>query len=291
MVLQFIKGITACILLLSLNNAIAQISPVRRAIFPEKLHESSGIVFTEHGLWTFNDGKTNAIYRVDTSTGIILQEINIANVSFQDAEAITCDKDFIYIEDGGNNAGHRKDLKVVRIRLSDIDTSIKIQTLQGDIIQFSYAEQTGFNEDKKDNCFDCEAMTAFDDSLFLFTKRRCDNTTKVYHLSKKPGNYVLQPSGSFDAQGLITDAAISPSGKYLLLLGYQKGHYASFMWVFSKFKGTDFFKGKSSKILLNSKNTTWQTEGITFLDDASIFLTCESTQDNPAALYKFQDIK
>jgi len=267
------------------------IKPVLKTVLAEKLKESSGLVFTRDGLWTFNDGKSASIYKIDTATGNILQEVIIANTSFIDAEGITKDDQYLYIEDAGNNSGSRRDLKIVRIKLDNISNTLPQQTVNADVIYFYYPDQTLFNGAKKDNNFDCESIIATTDSLYLFTKRRGDNTSGLYSLPKTPGNFKANPLGTFNTNGLITDAALSPDGKYLLLIGYLKGHYSSFIWVFSNFKNHNFFSGKAQRLLLNEKNDTWQTEAIAFLDKSSLWISCEMTQDHPAALYKLNAIK
>jgi len=267
------------------NVSSQSIQPILKTKFDYKLKESSGLVFTKHGLWSFNDGKSASIYRIDTTTGTILQEVKMANTSFIDAEAIAKDDQYLYIEDAGNNDGHRKDLKIVRIRLTDIDTSLKVQTVFAEEIKFNYPEQTGFSGDKKDNNFDCESMIATKDSLYLFTKRRGDYQSSIYVLPKNSGTVQAHLAGTFNVKGLVTDAALSPNGKYLVLIGYQKGHYNSFIWIFHQFKKDHFFEGENKLLLLNEKNDTWQTEGITFLNDSSLFISCESTEDHSASLY------
>ena len=270
--------------------ALAQnIKPILKNVLDARVKESSGLVFTEQGLWTFNDGKSASIYRIDNTTGKILQQISIANTSFIDAEGIAKDDNYLYVEDAGNNAGDRKNLKIVRIKLSDLKPTT--QSVTADIINFTYPDQTIFAGEKKDNNFDCESIIATEDLLYIFTKRRGDNKTGLYSLPKTPGSFKANALAIFDTQGLVTDAAISPNGKYVALLGYLKGHLSSFMWLFSNYMGTNFFKGNAQRFLLTDKTDEWQTEGITFLNAASLFLSCEMTKDKPAALYLFGSTK
>ncbi len=251
----------------------------------KKLKESSGLAFTKHGLWTVNDGKSNSIYRIDEQSGIIRQEIILTNTTFIDAEGIACDQHYLYIEDAGNNDGQRKDLKIVRLAIDSIHPTEKTQSLTAETISFIYPEQTNFNPDKKNNNFDCESIIATKDSLFLFTKRRGDNQTSLYALPKKPGNYKAVLKKTFNVSGLITDAAISDDERSVVLVGYLKGHVKSFMWVFTNFRGYNFFDGSNKYVLLNQTEDTWQTEGICFAKHSKLFISCETTQDHPAGLY------
>ena len=79
---------------------------------PSVLHESSGLCFTDGNLWSFGDsGNPNSIYKIDTSTGVILQTVTIQNYPNIDWEDISADSTFMYIGDFGNNNGNRTNLK------------------------------------------------------------------------------------------------------------------------------------------------------------------------------------
>ncbi|MDQ6842742.1 MAG: hypothetical protein M3Z92_00115 [Bacteroidota bacterium] len=89
---------------------------------PSVLHESSGLCYTDGNLWTFGDsGNLNAIYKIDTATGAVVQIVIIQNFSNTDWEDIAADSSYIYIGDFGNNDGNRKDLKIIRIKKTDLN--------------------------------------------------------------------------------------------------------------------------------------------------------------------------
>lgn len=267
-------------------------SPLKKvAELPAKLDESSGLIYTPKGLFTLNDSKKPEIYRIDRSSGEILQTIVIPDIDFKDKESLAFDGEHIFVGDFGNNDGDRKDLKIVKINFNDISEKENLNIV-GEIIRFYYPEQHSFNMKKKENAFDSEAMVAVGDSIYLFTKQRNDHQTTLYSLPKEAGNHAAKKKAAFDVNGRITAAALSPGSNMLLLLGYQDDHQFPFIWKFTGFKGTDFFSGDAVSQLLSSSPLDWQTEGMIFINEDEILISCETTDDVNAALYhgKLQEI-
>lgn len=255
------------------------------ADLPDRLDEASGLIHTPKGLFSLGDEDDPEIYQVDTATGEITKTIIIKNASFKDKESLTADDEYLFISDFGNNKGHRRDLKIVRIELSAINNA-DIQEIEGEIISFHYPEQKRFDKKKKHNAFDCEAMIPIGDSLYLFTKQRSDRKTTMYGLPKEPGQYAAQKIDDFDVKGRVTGADLSPDDSTLLLLGYQKKHWYPFIWIM-KDTGNGFFNGDINYYLLAKHPEDWQTEGITFVDDDKIILCNEESDDRNQALYYF----
>jgi hypothetical protein len=265
---------------------IAQNTPLTKTgEFADKLRETSGLIFTPAGLFTLSDDEMPEICKIDPASASILQAVTIEGVNFSDKEALTFDGEYIYLGDFGNNRGQRKDLKIVKVALADIDDAEKT-TARAEIIYFHYPEQKIFPEKQSDNAFDCEAMIAVGDSIYLFTKQRNDHKTTLYALPKVPGKHAARKISVFDAKGLITDAALSPDGKILLLLGYRDKLKQPFIWKFAGFTGYDFFKGEKENINLTGGSESWQTEGIAFSTNQEIYISCERTRDIEASLYK-----
>ncbi|MEX0846084.1 MAG: hypothetical protein WD022_12430 [Balneolaceae bacterium] len=251
---------------------------------PGNIDESSGLIYTPKGIFTHNDDNKPEIFRINPVSGEILQTITIQNITFDDKEAITFDGEFLYLGDFGNNDGDRRDLKVVKISFAEI-TDEPMLNVSGEIIAFHYPEQSSFNLKKKDNAFDCEAMISSGDHIYLFTKQRNDHQTTLYAIPKKPGYHSAQKMDVFDVNGRVSDAALSPDSKTLLLLGYQDDHQFPFLWKFSDFTRTDFFSGNHKLSLISKSELDWQTEGITFINKNDLLISSERTNEVEASLY------
>ncbi len=253
--------------------------------FPPELRESSGLTWAGGALYSLSDDRLPEFYRIDTATAQITQTITMRGLTFSDKESMASDGTYLYIGDFGNNDGHRRDLKIVKVRIADIGNGERVE-VAGEVIGFHYPEQTVFDGKKKENAFDCEAMVALGDSLYLFTKQRNDHQTTLYALPKSPGNYAAKRHSSFDVQGRITGADLSSDGRHLLLLGYGKKHQQPFLWHFSGFDGTGFFAGKAGKHTLHEAALAWQMEALAFVGEETLFLSCEETDEVKAALYR-----
>jgi hypothetical protein len=257
-------------------------SPPLKCTLPNAAVESSGMEWTDGGMWTHNDsGNPNFIMKIDTATGAILKTVYIDNFPNVDWEDISADNDFIYIAETGNNKGTRKDLKVLKIAKKDI-TSADTVHLNAVAINLSYSDQKSFISSSKHN-FDCESIVAIDDSIYLFTKDRGDFRTRVYRVSKTPGTYVLDSLSGYNVNGLICGADYNPTSKEIVLVGYN-GTGKSFLWFLNNFKNHDFFSGNKRRIELDYAKD-WQTEGITYINDKHLFMSSEAVSGYPASVF------
>lgn len=258
-------------------------SPAFRATLSTNIAESSGLVWTDDKLWTHNDsGNPAYIFSIDTATGKTLQTVVIDNYPNVDWEDITADSNYIYVGDHGNNNGDRRDLKILKIAKADI-TSDSIVHVNAQAIAFSYSDQTSFVASKTNN-FDCEALIAIQDSLYVFTKDRGDLSTRVYKMPKIPGTYVLNPYTSYNVNGLITGVDYDAAKKEIILVGYMSGHTNSFLWYLNDFQGDLFFSGNKRRIEIGN-GTEWQTEGITYISNDRFLISCETAGSIKASLY------
>ncbi|MDX8341611.1 hypothetical protein SLH46_20600 [Draconibacterium sp. IB214405] len=249
----------------------------------DKLNEISGLMIYKDHFWGFNDsGGENELYGFNKS-GKIKYEIEFENAKNNDWEAMTQDSKHIFIGDFGNNMGTRNDLSIYKIKKKDISKKEE-QKLEAKAIEFKYTEQKQFHFPDKSTPYDCEAMVAFKNKLYLFSKNWRDGTTWQYELATKKGEYEITPTDTFDVKCLITGADISPDKKTLALVGYQ--NYRSFMWLFSDFPGDRFFEGKSQYIKLEGIDGA-QTEGICFLTNDSILVSCERSRGFDQQVFLF----
>ncbi len=238
----------------------------------KEITESSGLIFFDNGLWTLNDGGNPPfLYKIDTHSGKILRQVFISNALNNDWEALTQDEDWVYIGDFGNNFGKRRDLQILKVSKKDM---VK-DTVQAEVIQFSYSNQRDFQLPMNGHNFDCEAFCAIGDSLYLFSKNWADHKTCVYALPKYPGKYMISPVDSFNSEGLITDADYDEDTRTLVLIGYdiKKVCVHSFLWLCKDFEGRNFFSGKQKRVKLHL--FLKQTEALAHDENSGYYFTNE----------------
>lgn len=259
-----------------------------KKILPKELKEISGIVADGKNIWVITDKPKSEFFRLDTS-GNLLQTIQITNVQLTDVEAVTADSNYIYVGDLGDNNGDRKERQIVKVSANSIgkDDNAKVQ---GELITFIFPGEVEANNKKKNN-YDCESLLSYKDSLYVFTKERDSNQTKLYAVPKIPGNYTATFIDSFNSKGLITDAAINQSNNEVALIGYHKNHQYPFIFLFKDFQGNDFFTGNQEHLELADKPWDWQLESISFKDDDMVYFACEGTKEVPATFYGIEKSK
>ena len=249
---------------------------------PSQVDETSGLIWFNNGLWTHNDsGGEAAIYRLDPSSGELLQTINLLNAHNFDIEDITQDDDYIYVGDFGNNYGNRDNLMIYKINKSHIP-SISDTTVPIEIIRYQYNDQQNLVRKNRNNNFDCEAMLSMNDHLYLFTKNWVDQETKCYKISKNPGNYSLDIHQTFNVKGLITGADYSLEHQCISLIGYE--NFVPIIWILWDFSGDTVFSGNKKRIDMAFLQGA-QTEGICFSDNDQLLFSCEASF-YPPSLYR-----
>ena len=252
----------------------------------DSVFETSGLIFLENRLITHNDsGDVAALYEIDTITGDVLRSVFIQNASHRDWEDICNDDEYIYIGDFGNNWGNRQDLRIYRLPIADYLTS-ENDSLDVEVINFSYTEQKDFKPDPFFTNYDTEAVIAYNDSLYIFTKNWGDNQTYIYSCSKEPGNYELSRVDVVNTKGIVTGASYNSEKHSIILSGYI--HTFPFLVEIKKFEGNQFSDGKITRYIL-PKNGSTQIEGITSVYPDRYFLTSEQTKKGKSSLYSFSD--
>lgn len=247
--------------------------------------ETSGLLFYNEYLWTFNDsGGEPTIYQVDIKNGKVLKQKTIKKAKNRDWEAICSDGKYAYIGDFGNNLGIYDIFVIYKIKLSDLN-SIK-DTISALKIIFEY--DPNYYKSKTSNArnFDCEAMIVKNDSIFLFTKNWINDKTYLFKISCNSGKYVAQFVDSLDVGGLITDADFNKETNTIILLGYEKGkNKNSFIIKLSDFK-QNIFKAKVEKKYLELID--YQTEGIAFKNKSELFISNEANDMHKQQLRIFK---
>ncbi|MFD2248104.1 hypothetical protein [Pontibacter ruber] len=232
------------------------------AALPEQVKESSGVeVLPKNGHFiTHNDaGNKPYLYELDEKGKLIeTYKLQLPNV---DWEALARDdEENFYIGDTGNNDNSRRELAVYKVSLADIDNP--------EAIRYTYEDQKAYPPAKKEMNFDCEAIFWYGGNVYLISKDRGrKQTAKVYQLSDEPGKHQAKLVGSVKLNKPVTDAAVSPDGKSVVLLSEGGMH------LFAGLSDpTTFFKNKYKSIPLKEAG---QTEGVAFEDNSTLVITSE----------------
>jgi hypothetical protein len=260
--------------------------PVKLNAIDNVLAETSGLQWAGNSLWSFNDGGgTATIYRVDTSTGAVVQTVNLEGATNIDWEDIGFDGSNFYIGDFGNNFGGRTDLKIYKLPLSAIPTAtgnptVTVPSSDIKIINFSYSDQIPVVATAEANKtkFDCEAMIIDGGAIHLFTKNWIGTNTTHYVInSTEAGTYSAIPVEMLNTSYLVTGADKVPGSKVAVLLGYQNGgFYNHYMHVLTDFTDGLFFTGNRRKLNLPTVFGMGQAEGISFINGTYGFISNES---------------
>ena len=243
------------------------------------LGNTSALFYWEGRLWTSNDHGTLTLHCLDTLTGTTLQRVG-CDTTFSDMEEVAQDSVYFYFGDFGNNHERlRNDLRILRLRKSDLTRGI----CRFDTIAFSYSgyDPAGAGARRLPTTdYDCEAMVAAGDSLFLFTKQWSSRRTTCFALPKEPGSYTALPRFTLDVDGLVTGAChtarVTPEGtrQVLALCGYSL-LLQPFVFLIYGFDGTAFDQGHRNRLTLNRPIGT-QTEAIASADGLHYWLTNEA---------------
>lgn len=245
-----------------------------------RLAGSSSLFFWNGDLWTCNDHGELGVYSLDTLNGSIKDSVK-GCLQFNDMEEMAQDEEFFYFGDFGNNhSALRNDLCIYRMAKSDLVRGV----CRADTIRFTYE---GYNPDGEGSSgtpvtdYDCEAMVAVGDSLYLFSKQWTSQQTVCFAVPKEPGFHTAIALFRLNVNGLVTGASYyrhsNGAGKEhstLVLCGYNM-LVQPFIYLVYDFQGSRFLEGKREKILV-SNDIGWQTEAIATDDGIHYWITNES---------------
>lgn len=162
---------------------------------PEILNEISGLErLNDTTLIAINDGGNSASVFLLNMDGSLRNSVDVTNVQNHDWEDLTRDKDYLYIADIGNNLNKRKNLTILKLKISELNTQKEVRAEK---INIRYTEQTAYPPEKDSLFFDAESIAADGDSLVIITKNRVspwDGNAMIYKVSKDPGSYNLKAS-------------------------------------------------------------------------------------------------
>jgi len=252
------------------------------------IEESSGLLYFHQKFITHNDsgGKAN-LYEFDNNTGNITRTVNIKNANNTDWEDICMDSTYIYIGDFGNNNGSRRDLKVYKIKKSDY-LNTPNDTVNSDIINFSYEDQLLFDPNTYFTNFDAEAIIAYQDSLYIFTKNWGNRWTYIYALPKTPGDYSITKIDSINVEGLVTGADYNANTNSIVLSGYT--YTKPFLLEIKDVSSNIFSSGNLNNYLLETPiGSSIQIEGVCYAENETLYLSAETNLSGTPSLYKISD--
>ena len=239
----------------------------------DSLGNTSSLFYWQGRLWTLNDHFSVIFYSIDSVTGNVDTALD-TGLPIVDLEEVVQDEEYFYLGDFGNNQRvPRSELNIYRMSKSGLlsgnfavdTTRFLFYGYEADsVVEDSYLPTTDF---------DCEAMVAMGDSLYLFSKQWTGMRTVCYALPKTPGTYTADSCGSYDVEGLVTGAWIHSDSSLLVLDGYNI-LCQPFVCLFYDYEGHDFFGGESRKVVLANGFGT-QTEAIVSRDGLHFFLTNE----------------
>ena len=259
------------------------LTPMHLTDLPALLYEVSGTMVVDGRGWVVMDSfNPPVLHQVDRSSGNILRSVTIGNAANVDWEEITADGSHVYVGDIGNNLGARTDLRILRFPLALLQDEA-VNMVEAETIAYSYEDQTDFTPVPDGTNWDCEAMVAIDDSLFLFTKNWVDQRTHLYALPAQPGTHVARLRGTMDVQGLITGASLRADGGSIALIGHTPD-VEPFIWQLSGSSGHAFLSGAAQRRVLDMPVA--QTEGIAWYAPDSVLISHEGGTDAPARLWR-----
>lgn len=269
-------------------------NPIFLDSLPSEIQETSGLLYFNGSLWTINDsGNEPILYQIDTTTHLITRRIFIDNAINIDWEALSQSDNDIFIGDIGNNNGSRTDLKILKISKSDI---LSQDTVAASFIHFSYPDQTDFTPASNNTRYDCEAFFYANDSLYLFTKDWVQFTSTLYVIPNVAGTHNALLLGTYNLDGLVTDASFNDSTKSVVLIGYKQQSvliFNAFICLLFDFPNHDFLSGNKRKLNISSVLLRGQTEGITWTSAYKGYFSGEAISsstfgiNNPAKLHAF----
>lgn len=251
--------------------ARAVVRPYVTLDLPPVVSGTSGLLFSGGSLYTHNDHRDRKLYRLDTSDAHILSTIDLPPMVHRDVEDITEDSLYVYLGDFGNNAsGNRTDLHILRLLKSSLQDSLPVM----DTLWFSYPGRDGAVPSEANRTdFDCEALIAAGDSLYLFTKQWTRHGTTLYALPKTPGRHVADSLSTYAIDGLVTSAAFLASEQIVVLCGYSP-LLQPFLLLLYDYPGHRFLSGNKRKILVDLP--FHQVEAVEHAEGYRFFLSNEA---------------
>ncbi|MBY4675088.1 hypothetical protein [Marinobacterium arenosum] len=200
---------------------------------PREVRETSGLALHQGRLWTINDsGDSARLYRLGLESGELMARYPIDGASNVDWEDLAQDADHLYIADCGNNRADRRELVFYKLAWRDLDKEAA-DPVPALALRVRYTDFDAQRGEGKAHNLDCEAITVVEGELWLFTKNRGDQQSRLYRLDPNRASQDVAPAEAFPVRGLITAADYHAESGQLALLGYGMGGSfgQAFIWL------------------------------------------------------------
>lgn len=254
----------------------------------ERIPECSALAKSaRHGnaVWTLSDSGNPPVVFALRETGEIIMPasvrerysgISLTGARNLDWECLTLDeRGRLIVGDVGNNLSNRRNLCFYIV--PEPNPAADIITPQRKKVSFYYPTQDEFPAVSRN--YDCESCFALNGQIYFFTKHWSDTETVLWRVDPEVESYqAAVPVARFDARGMVTDAALSPSRRRLAVLTYHG------VWIFElpppdaagKTDETKFFTHAPAKFRrLATPSEQWQIEGMTFADEDTLLISAE----------------
>lgn len=240
----------------------------------------------ENTFWAISDsGNAPVLFAVQNSGEIVMPAaqrkgyagIRVTGTRNLDWECLALDeRGNLIIGDVGNNLSNRRNLCFYMI--PEPSPSSDVITPHRKKVSFYYPSQNEFPSPNRN--YDCESCFALNGQIYFFTKHWSDTESVLWRVDPTIESYqAAVPVVRFDARGMVTDAALSPSRRRLAVLTYHG------VWVFELPEAGKNGKVDEKRLLTNAParfrrilppTEHWQVEGIAFVDDETLLLASES---------------
>jgi hypothetical protein len=178
------------------------------------------------------------------------------------------DQGHVIVADLGNGHNDRQDLCLYFVEEPAPTAS---QAIVRKKVVVQYPDQTSFPADEDHFNFDCEAIFTVDNVVYVLTKHRSDNLTRLYRLDDMQAeSATLTYVDEFDTHGGVVAADCSEDGLQLAVMTYQD------IWLFRRAdQHQSFFDGE----ILWGPYLSKQIEAVTFQDEKTLLLADEQLGD------------